>query len=47
MPVYTLCAGYHEDRSFVYMDSIASFHLVTGGHYITMQPADWTIPTSQ
>ena len=28
------------------MDSIASFHYATGGHYITMLPADWSISTS-
>ena len=26
------------------MDSIASFHKATGGHYITMLPADWANP---
>ena len=28
------------------MDSTASFHYATGGHYITMLPADWSISTS-
>jgi len=28
------------------MDSIASFHLATWGHYITMLPADWSISIS-
>ena len=28
------------------MNSIPSFHWATGGHYITMPPADWSISTS-
>ena len=28
------------------MDSTASFHYATGGHYITMLPADWLISTT-
>lgn len=43
--LYTLVNANRISAPCVWMDFIASFNMGTGGHYITMMLADWSIST--